>query len=551
MRLHGPFATHRDAPCREMMTALNNRENVYLTALMENSPLAIVVLDAQHRVVMCNPAFEQLFLYPQAELLGKNVDELIVPPGEDGVQYTRRVLAGETVHGTGRRRRKDGRLVEVELHGVPMVSQGQLLGVCGLYQDVTARRWAEELLRESEERYRDLFENASDLIQVAAVDGSLMYVNRAWRETLGYSEEEIAGLSLFQVVHPDDRDRFRKIFEGVTSGRAVQNAEAQFQTKDGRKILVEGSCSCSFRDGRPLFTRGLFRDVTARRRAEDEIKKLNEDLERRVVERTMQLAAVNRELELRNREVERANRLKSQFLASMSHELRTPLNAVIGFSDLLSEQTAGPLNEKQMRYVDHVLAGARHLLQLINDILDLAKVEAGQLALRMESFSLADALPEVLSTIRPLAMNKQIQVESSVAPEIWLHADRIRLKQILYNLLSNAVKFTADGGRVELHARRNGSLVCISVNDNGVGIRPEEHEAIFNEFYQVGTTTKGVKEGTGLGLAISRRLVEAHEGKIWVESEPNRGSRFSFTLPAAEPQTAADQVESGLSRDAH
>ncbi len=511
----------------------------YLDLLIEKSPLAIVVLDHRHLCEHCNPAFEKLFGYSEAEIRGRNVDELIVGPEvqREATGFTQRVLGGESVHFFGRRRRKDGKLVDVECHGVPLMVDGKLTAVYGLYQDITGRRLAEKLLRESEERYRDLFENAREMILVAAPDGSLLYVNRAWRETLGYAEQEITGLSLFSVVNPESRPACQEYFRRLLRGEQLDRLDVEFVAKDGRRVAAEGSCTCRFQNGQPVFLRAIFSDVTERHKAEAEIKALNETLEQRVLERTQQLAAVNRELELRNREVERANRLKSQFLASMSHELRTPLNAVIGFSELLSEETAGPMNEKQRRYIEHVLTGARHLLQLINDILDLAKVESGQLLLRPENFSLAEALPEVLSTIKPLAMNKRITVESRVAPEVRLQADRIRVKQILYNLLSNAVKFTAEGGQVWIDARPAGETVCVTVSDTGVGIPPEEHQAIFNEFYQVGTTTKGVKEGTGLGLAISRRLVEAHEGNIWVESEPGKGSRFSFTVRAG----AADE----------
>ncbi|HMG99781.1 MAG TPA: response regulator [Terriglobales bacterium] len=260
------------------------------------------------------------------------------------------------------------------------------------------------------------------------------------------------------------------------------------------------------------------------------VRKAHDELEQRVQERTGQLAAANKELELQNREVQRATQLKSQFLASMSHELRTPLNAIIGFSDLLAENTAGTLNDKQGRFVGHVRNGARHLLQLINDILDLSKIESGLLELRCESFSVSEALPEVLSIIRPLAMAKNIGIEQ---PEenFSVYADRVRFKQILYNLFSNALKFTPEGGKVRVDSTIDGSLVRISVSDTGVGIRPEDQQMIFEEFRQAGETTRGVKEGTGLGLAITRRLVERQGGTIRVASDLGKGSCFSFTLP--------------------
>ena len=257
----------------------------------------------------------------------------------------------------------------------------------------------------------------------------------------------------------------------------------------------------------------------------------HDQLEQRVEERTGQLAAANKELELKNREVERATKLKSQFLASMSHELRTPLNAIIGFSDLLADKAAGPLSDKQGRFVGHVRDGAHHLLQLINDILDLSKIEAGQLDMHYEDFLIKDALPEVLSTIRPLAMAKSIAVEHKVDLHAPVHADRVRFKQILYNLLSNAVKFTPKDGRITIDCRGDRDLVYISVTDTGIGIRPEDQAMVFEEFRQVEGSAETTHEGTGLGLAITRRLVEQQGGKISLESEVGKGSRFTFTLP--------------------
>ena len=249
-------------------------------------------------------------------------------------------------------------------------------------------------------------------------------------------------------------------------------------------------------------------------------------------------------LEMRNREVERINQLKNEFLASMSHELRTPLNAIIGFSSLLAEESAGPLNGEQRSYVAHVARASRHLLDLINDILDLSKIEAGRMEISPEVFPLAEALEEVLATIRPLARDKNIKVVrgDSSGRQVW--ADRIRFKQILYNLLSNAIKFTPSKGEVRIDAAMKDNQLTVAVTDTGIGIPREEQEAIFEKFHQVGNGPKGIREGTGLGLAITKRLVEQHGGEIRVYSEPGLGSRFVFTLPysAGSPAQPAPEL---------
>lgn len=273
-----------------------------------------------------------------------------------------------------------------------------------------------------------------------------------------------------------------------------------------------------------------------RKQAEDEIQRLNQDLELRVLDRTEELARLNRELDARNQEVERANRLKSEFLATMSHELRTPLNSVIGFTQLLTRQKAGPLNNKQEEFLKYIDDAARHLLQLINDILDVSRIEAGRIELNPEHFEIVESLDEVLSVIRPLAGLKHLELAAVVPSGVHVFADRIRFKQVLYNLLSNAVKFTPEGGRVWIECAAEEMGIRLVVADTGVGIPLEEQEAIFDQFHQVGVSSKGVREGAGLGLSITRRLVELHQGKIAVESRPGAGSRFSLTFP--KPSTA-------------
>jgi GAF domain-containing protein len=245
----------------------------------------------------------------------------------------------------------------------------------------------------------------------------------------------------------------------------------------------------------------------------------------------IQNARLFRQLEIKSRELEVASQHKSEFLASMSHELRTPLNAIIGFSDVLLQGIGGEMSEKQTEYLQDILASGQHLLSLINDILDLSKIEAGRMELDVGEFHLPSAIDDAMLLMRERAGRRGLTLDRHVAGEVGaIRADQRKVKQVLLNLLSNAVKFTPEGGRVDVGAAIKGKMVEVSVADTGVGIAPEDQEAVFEEFRQVGTADKKV-EGTGLGLALSRKFVELHGGRIWVKSKPGAGSTFTFTLP--------------------
>jgi signal transduction histidine kinase/ActR/RegA family two-component response regulator len=249
-----------------------------------------------------------------------------------------------------------------------------------------------------------------------------------------------------------------------------------------------------------------------------------------------------RALEVRSAELEVAGRHKSEFLASMSHELRTPLNAIIGFSEVLLERMFGELNDRQDEYLRDILSSGRLLLELLNDILDLSKVEAGQLQLERTQFSVADALDSGVGMVRERAARQGIELRSEVTADAGvIEADELRFKQVVLNLLSNAVKFTPDGGAVTVRASKAGDEIVVLVTDTGIGIADADRERIFESFQQ-GTRTPSREEGTGLGLTLCRRIVELHGGRIWVESEVGVGSTFGFALPAAAAAPAPVNV---------
>ena len=500
-----------------------------LEAIIKASPLAIIAVDAEDRVTVWNQSAERIFGWNEEEVLGQLLP--ILPPEAELVRFENELSFGPQHGIESIRMRKDGVRVPVSIWTAAIASNGGRLTVLA---DLTQLREGErqradlvESEREARERavagqrFSLLLEAAPDAILEVDLTGRIVVANPEAERLFQRSGEELVGLPV-EMLLPE---RFRgghfahRAHYAAHPVRRPMGAGLDLYAvrKDGTEFAVDINLSpLSGVEGGHVMC--VLRDVSQRRGAEEKIRVLNQSLERR------------------NQEVERANRLKSEFLASMSHELRTPLNTILGFSELLSEQNAGPLNEKQKRFLTHIQHDASHLLALINDVLDLSKIEAGRLELRLEEFPMAVAAAEVLTSIRPLAATKGISLDSDLDTQLMLQADRLRFKEILYNLLSNAIKFTPSGGRVWIESTVADGWVSIEVGDTGIGIEPEDQQEIFESFRQVSATTKGVREGTGLGLAITKRLVEHHDGRIWVESEPGKGSRFFFTLRLSQPE---------------
>ena len=409
---------------------------------------------------------------------------------------------------------------------------------------IDAASFAHEQARAAR-RFRDLLEAAPDGIIEVEEQGRIVLANAAASKMFGYTREELAGMWVedliphrFREKHLTHRQRYWAAPQTRPMGFGLALSA---QRKDGTQFPVEISLS-PVEGEHGLRVTAIVRDVAERQNAEEKTRQMQERL-------TAELAAKNQELAVRNREVERADRLKSEFLASMSHELRTPLHTVIGFTELLLEELEGPLNDKQRRFLNHIRKDSNHLLELINDILDLSKIEADRMELKPEDFDVVAALEEALAGIRPLAANKSLTLVVDAEPGIMLCADRVRSREIFYNLLSNAVKFTPEGGRISVRAAVEGETVIVAVEDTGVGIPRAEHLSIFDKFHQVGHTTKGVREGTGLGLAITKRLVELHGGSISVESELGQGSCFTVTLPRRGPKPEKEHRRQKPQRD--
>ena len=531
---------------RRAESKLHASEERFRLLVDEATDYAIFMLDPSGRVASWNQGAERIKGYKASEILGRHfscfysAEEVRSGKPERELQVA---VAEGRYKEEGWRIRKDGSRFYASVVITALKNEtGKLQGFSKITRDITEQKRAEEMLEESEERHRKLFDNNPHPTWVFDRETlRFLAVNAAAIRKYGYSRDEFVGMTIKDIRPSEDVPAMLENVREVRDGNETVGVW-RHRRKDGSIMDVEITSYALNFAGRPAEV-VVAADVTQRKKAEEEKQKVADSL-----------AASNEELELRNRQVEHATKLKSKFLASMSHELRTPLNAIVGFSDLLSEETAGELNVKQKRFVNHIKQGSAHLLQLINDILDLSKIEAGQLELRCEEFIVNDALPEVLSTIRPLAMAKNIVLQQKLEADLPVYADRVRFKQILYNLLSNAVKFTPRGGRIAIDCVDKEGHVCVSVTDTGIGIRPEDQQVIFEEFRQVEGGKDAASEGTGLGLAITKRLVEQQGGKISVESEFGKGSRFIFTLPAktleCESHPASEAIRAGLPRAA-
>ncbi len=406
-------------------------------------------------------------------------------------------------------------------------------------------------LDESLTYLQGVFDDSQDMIATTDNRGRIVKFSKGGERILGYRPDEAIGRNAADFYV--DKEEREKILEALKEEGAVYNYETKLLKKDGSHVDISLTISrLSDKAGNIIGTVGISKDITEEKQLREKLKdknkeleELTESLEEKVLERTRELDRINKELR-------RANEIKARFISDMSHELRTPLHSIMGFSEVLLDKTFGDINEKQQRYLTNILTSGKHLLHLVNNILDLAKIEAGRIELSHEVFSLKAVIDEVLMVVKHLADKKLIELTTEISHEVNnFTADKVKFKQILYNLLSNAIKFTPESGKVGIRteklinrdlfpwAIKGQEFLKISVWDTGVGIKPEEKERIFEEFEQLDPSRS--TEGTGLGLSLTKRLVDLHGGIIDVESAYGAGSVFNVYMPVVAPEIVVEE----------
>ncbi len=452
-------------------------------------------------------------------------------------ELMRPLLSGEkeVLNFSTSHRRKDGTIYPVEYH-LQMSTFKNTSVVVAITEDVTERDKAEQTLRENEARLSTILNTVADGIVVFDQNKRIHTFNPAAEKMFGYSFEEISQLNVTILL----KEEYIKQYEGslrqylATGVKQFADIpqEVEGVRKDGSIFPMEFIASVAETGEGPKWI-VLIRDITERKKLQQELENHRQNLEYTVESRTAELRQSMEKLMDSNLRLQEANSHRNRFISSMSHELRTPLSAILGFSDLYKKNYSPASDEKQNAYIENITNAGRHLLYLINGLLDLAKIDSGKMEIDLEAFQPEDFFNGILNIMSAQFKEKNLEVQSFIDPSLTrVNADRKKCMQIMFNLLSNAIKYTPPHGRIDIHVVQNlENEIRVEVCDTGEGIDPREQDKIFSEFYRVGKTGESTMEGTGIGLALTRRLVELHGGKIGVQSQLNVGSTFWFTLP--------------------
>ncbi|HEX9787709.1 MAG TPA: PAS domain S-box protein [Candidatus Binatia bacterium] len=512
-------STKRGKASGQARTGSSSMRRNLRSILVDTSPDALSALAPDSTVLFWSAGAEAVYGYSKHDALGKRLSSLVAPEmAEPCDQLIREAVESgialqETVH-----RKKDGSAIYVDITAKAVCDRrGELQFITASHKDVTQIKVLSHG-KVLDARYRGLLETVPDAIVMVNNTGRIVLINGQGETLFGYTRGEIIGKPI-EILLPE---RFRR---GHVGHRTHYFSEPKTRTmgaglelfachRDGAEFPVEISLSPLITE-EGTFAMSAIRDVTDRKKLQEELRKKNDELEQQ------------------NRLIQQANRLKSEFLANMSHELRTPLNGIIGFAEIMHDEKVGPISPDHKEYLQDILTSGRHLLQLINDVLDLSKVEAGKFEFVPERTDPAILVGEVCEIVRTLAATKRIALRTESDPALAdIEADARSLKQVLYNYISNAIKFTPNEGAVIVRVKPEGADdFRIEVEDNGVGIRAEDLSRLFVEFQQLDTGSSKQYAGTGLGLALTKKIVEAQGGRVGVSSNPGAGSIFHAILP--------------------
>jgi PAS domain S-box-containing protein len=509
--------------------------------ISEDSPLGIYVADPKGDYVYINQAYQQISGLELPEAVGQGWLSAIYAEDRSWVneEWYKASRSQEMFQGVYRFQRKNQEVVWTSVKAGPIRNQQEVIGYVGLVEDITERRSAELALRETRDYLENLLNYANAPIVVWDAHLRITRFNHAIERLTGLMSAQVLGQTI-EILFPEDKRE--RVLHMATKGERWEGVELQILGADGgERIVLWNSSEIFGPDGSTIVaTIAQGQDITERKHAEQALAEERALLARRVQERTADLSIANAELA-------RAARMKDEFLASMSHELRTPLTGILGLAEALQRNVYGDLQARQAAVLHNIEESGRHLLALINDILDLSKIEAGKLTLDLSPVLLENTCQSSLRLVRQDAQKKQIRVSLSFDNKInYVLADDRRLKQILVNLLSNAVKFTPNGGEVSLEVvgDRSKGVLILSVRDTGIGIQPQDMQRLFAPFVQLDSSLSRQYSGTGLGLSLVLRMVELHGGGITVDSQPGKGSCFIITLPWKEvnPREVSDNA---------
>ncbi|MDD2285148.1 MAG: PAS domain S-box protein, partial [Paludibacter sp.] len=520
-----------------------------LSLALEQSPVSVVITDLNANIEYVNKRFLDVTGYSLGELIGKN--PRILKSGEQSKAFYAKLWntlkSGTIWKGEFLNRKKNGELFWELASISPIINEkGEITNYLGTKEDITERKLFEKQLY----KLSKVVEQSPNMILITDLDFIIEYVNPAFTKVTGYMPEDIVGRQYkYLKTAKADEGEYEEFWE-ILNSDGVWRGENIDKRKNGELYWQDVSINPIYdENGKAIHYISIMQDISIRKKIEEELQELNINLEQKVVERTSELSVTNEflmneviarkkheaELKLARNEAEKANKAKSEFISRMSHELRTPMNSILGFAQLFA---MGDLTPPQRRGVDHILNSGSHLLKLINEVLDISKIEAGKLSLSVEKIKVKEVISEAIDLVHPLTINSKITIkyESRDTDDFSIKADKQRLIQILVNILNNAIKYNKKGGSVSIatslgeNEAGKKDKVKISISDTGVGIAEKDLSKLFIPFERLPNTEMTI-EGTGLGLSIAKELISLMDGEINVDSKLGEGSTFQVILP--------------------